>query len=63
MILQGIVDIPLAAAAAHDPSQLALRPELGADCDRARQRRSACYAHILQVGVSFGFLKESSRHL
>lgn len=39
--------VPLAAAAARDPEGLALRPELGAACELARQRRREAYQHVL----------------
>ena len=45
--MQGVVELPLRAAAAADPDCLALRPELGPDCDRARARRAACYAPVI----------------
>eukprot|EP00198_Chlamydomonas_reinhardtii_P005145 XP_001694481.1 nuclear pore protein [Chlamydomonas reinhardtii] len=44
---EGIVTVPLAAAAARDPEGLALRPELGAACELARQRRREAYQHVL----------------
>jgi len=46
---EGIVEIPLCAAAAADPDNLAQRPELGPDCERARQRREGCYIHIIST--------------
>lgn len=46
---QGIVEIPLRSAAAADPENLAMRPELGVDCERARQRREGFYFHIINT--------------
>eukprot|EP00798_Chlamydomonas_sp_ICE-L_P007356 gene7356-479_t len=43
---EGIVDVSLAGAAAADPNNLAMRPDMGADCDKARQRREAFYIHV-----------------
>ncbi|GFR52521.1 hypothetical protein Agub_g15094, partial [Astrephomene gubernaculifera] len=43
---EGIVTVPLAAAAARDPEGLALRPEMGPACEMARQRRREAYGHI-----------------
>lgn len=47
LALQGIVTVPLAAAAAQDPEGLALRPEVGSGCELARQQRREAYGHIL----------------
>ena len=44
---QGLVEIPLRAAAASDPEGYATRPESGPECERARQRRSQCYAPVI----------------
>lgn len=41
--------VPLAAANARDPDCLALRPELGAACEAARQRRREAYSHLFGV--------------
>ena len=46
-LIKGLVEIPLRAAAASDPEGLATRPEFGPECDRARQRRSQCYAPVI----------------
>ena len=45
--LQGIVEVPLRAAAAADPVGYAQRPEVGPLCEEARMRRRAAYHHIL----------------
>lgn len=47
--VQGIVEIPLAAAAAADSEGFALRPELGPECEAAQERRKAAYNHIFGV--------------
>jgi hypothetical protein len=47
--VQGIVEIPLAAAAAADSEGSALRPELGPECEAAQERRGAAYGHVFGV--------------
>ncbi|MEW5305512.1 MAG: hypothetical protein WDW36_008046 [Sanguina aurantia] len=49
---EGIVEIPLRAAAASDPEGLALRRDARVECTRARARRESCYSHILGVLTS-----------
>jgi len=46
---EGIVDVPLRAAAAADPIGAALRPEAGAAHEEAKQRRRAAYQHIFST--------------
>jgi hypothetical protein len=49
LAVQGIVEIPLAAAAAADSEGFALRPELGPECEAAQGRRRAVYGHVFGV--------------
>jgi hypothetical protein len=47
--MQGIVEVPLKAAAAADPMGAAMRPEAGAAQEEAQQRRRAAYQHIFST--------------
>ncbi|KAF5829261.1 Non-repetitive/WGA-negative nucleoporin C-terminal-domain-containing protein [Dunaliella salina] len=46
---EGIVDVPLRAAAAADPIGAALRPEAAGAHEEAKQRRRAAYQHIFST--------------
>jgi hypothetical protein len=46
--LQGIVDVPLAAAAALDPTSAAARPS-DSGCEAARAARRQAYRHVLEA--------------
>lgn len=46
--VQGMVEVPLAAASALDPSNAAQRPD-DPDCDAARGRRREAYRHVLDA--------------
>ncbi|GAX83884.1 hypothetical protein CEUSTIGMA_g11309.t1, partial [Chlamydomonas eustigma] len=46
---EGLGELILKAATASDPQDISSRPELGADCNTARSRRSACYQHVINT--------------